>query len=833
MKKRFFNSTRIQNSLIIGKKNKFFSSLSSKKSPNTFLSSINRFKNLQSPKTSKKKKNKKSIKSTIKQSIRSDRSNRSEFYISIVENKSRQIGFCAFSIFTGKIIIGTITDNILYENSISTLLKIFPIEIFIPDSQKNSFFIVTLKKNFKDTKFNFLNSCYYNENKGFSLYMKTRFYKKSFDLDNNYLAFASLNALNSIFNSNEIQELKFELLELEIYEFNKFLIIDNNTLKDLEILVNSQNGKSKNCFFNLFRCRTLSGIRYLRGLLTQPFKDLSSISENIKFLNFISDNFSVFEILDRELSKFKNFDNITIKFLDQPNLESESSLLRLYSTIVDIKLFSDRYVFLYDLLIKKSETVINLFDFVKFRNKDHLKIIQEIIIFLEANFDFSVIKEKNNIKDNFVFFLKKDVSVFVDLSRYSYTKLFENLLELFEGYKNLIENSNLSNFKMHNTKKRKYHLRIKIKEPFKKFKEDLSSILKEELISGERKKKYFYFTTSNFSTLNNRIDKCNSEILLKTMDKVWLIYKKIQKNLPFLFEINFQISKLDSNLAIFELCQKNNYKCIPLFLENEKFKIFKIKNSLSPILPKKISTQNIIKQDYLSFDTSNTNILLGDINSGKTSYLKQIAYLTILAQIGSYLPCKNAILTPFSRLVGKFNNITNNELQITSDFGQDLLFFNKVDRWLKDDKGVSLILIDGFGNGTNSEELGCILKPVFFEFLKSVNHFTFFASCKFEVFFAILPIDGLRVRFIKEFFVCDKFEKGFVKNEFFFGNDCFRKLFEENICKESVLEFENSGNKKAKVMEDCVEKFCEYLNDQEVDLNEIKNQLQKIFSYRL
>ena len=688
---------------------------------------------------------------------------------------------------------------------------------------------MTLRKNFNGTKFNFLDSCFYNESKGFSLYMKTRFYKKSFDLDNNYLAFASLNALNSIFNSNEIQELKFELLELEIYEFNKFLIIDSNTLKDLEILVNSQNGKSKNCFFNLFRCRTLSGIRYLRGLLTQPFKDLLSISQNIKFLNFLTDNFSIFELLDKELFKFRNFDNITIKFLDQPNLESESSLLRLYSTIADIKLFSDRYVFMYNLLIKKNETVNNLFDFVRFKNKEHLKVIKEIIEFLENNFDFSVIKEKNNIKDNFVFFLKKDVSVFVDLSRYSYTKLFENLLELFEGYKNLIESSNFSglNFKMHNTKKRKYHLRIKIKEPFQNFKNELITALNEDIISGERKKNYFYFTTSNFSTLNNRIDKCNSEILLKTMDKVWLIYKKIQKNLPFLFEINFQISKLDASLAIFELCKKYNYKCIPLFLENEEFKILNIEDSFSPILLKKENINNIKKQNYLSYDTSNINILLGDINSGKTSYLKQIAYITILSQIGSYLPCKNAVLIPFSRLISKFNNITNNELQITSDFGQDLLFFNKIDRWLKNDKGVSLILIDGFGNGTNPEELGYILKPILIEFLKSVNHFTFFTSCKFEVFLSFLPMDGIKLKFIKDFEIREEFENS-IGQEFFFCNETFRGFFEENICNENIKNFCKRKDKRIDIFEECVKKFCSYLNDQEIDLNDIKKELRKI-----
>lgn len=60
---------------------------------------------------------------------------------------------------------------------------------------------------------------------------------------------------------------------------------------------------------------------------------------------------------------------------------------------------------------------------------------------LKYYFDFSLVNEKNRDAHSFIFLLKKDVSLEVDLMRISFTKIYENLLTVFENYKQRIKSN--------------------------------------------------------------------------------------------------------------------------------------------------------------------------------------------------------------------------------------------------------------------------------------------------------------------------------------------------------------------------------------------------------
>ncbi|KAK4047164.1 MutS protein msh4 [Microbotryomycetes sp. JL201] len=131
------------------------------------------------------------------------------------------------------------------------------------------------------------------------------------------------------------------------------------------------------------------------------------------------------------------------------------------------------------------------------------------------------------------------------------------------------------------------------------------------------------------------------------------------------------------------------------------------------------------KSDTYANDASNFQIITGANMSGKTTYLKQIALLQIMAQIGSFVPAEYASFRLVDTLLTRLGNDDSIEASL-STFAQEMSTMAMILGALETSER-SLIIVDELGRGTSPEE-GVGLAHAIAEELIHAKAFCFFAS---------------------------------------------------------------------------------------------------------
>ena len=156
------------------------------------------------------------------------------------------------------------------------------------------------------------------------------------------------------------------------------------------------------------------------------------------------------------------------------------------------------------------------------------------------------------------------------------------------------------------------------------------------------------------------------------------------------------ISRLDLFTSFATLSVKNNY--VKPILTNDK--VLKIKKGRHPVVERLLpSTEKFIPNDItMHADVNQIHLLTGPNMAGKSTYLRQLGLIVIMAQIGCFVPAKSATLGVTDKLftrVGASDNLAGGE----STF---LVEMNEASNILNNATDKSLILLDEVGRGTST-----------------------------------------------------------------------------------------------------------------------------------
>ena len=156
------------------------------------------------------------------------------------------------------------------------------------------------------------------------------------------------------------------------------------------------------------------------------------------------------------------------------------------------------------------------------------------------------------------------------------------------------------------------------------------------------------------------------------------------------------VSRLDCLCGFAELARKENYTQ-PLL--NDSFQL-EIKDGRHPVIEKQLpEDEDYIANDvFLDRETQQIIMITGPNMSGKSALLRQTALITILAQIGCFVPAKEAHLGIVDKIftrVGASDNISMGESTFMVEMNETASILNNMsDR--------SLILLDEIGRGTST-----------------------------------------------------------------------------------------------------------------------------------
>lgn len=171
--------------------------------------------------------------------------------------------------------------------------------------------------------------------------------------------------------------------------------------------------------------------------------------------------------------------------------------------------------------------------------------------------------------------------------------------------------------------------------------------------------------------------------------------KDLAKELPRLKALSDTIAMVDVYSALAFLAWQNHY-CKPLFSDERDLKI---EGGRHPVIEKLMDEQEFIPNDTeLDYPNTLVALITGPNMAGKSTYLRQVGLLVIMAQMGSYVPAKSMKLPIFDRVftrVGASDNLAQGQSTFLVEMIETANILNSATHQ-------SLILLDEIGRGTST-----------------------------------------------------------------------------------------------------------------------------------
>ena len=165
------------------------------------------------------------------------------------------------------------------------------------------------------------------------------------------------------------------------------------------------------------------------------------------------------------------------------------------------------------------------------------------------------------------------------------------------------------------------------------------------------------------------------------------------EHLPALQDTAAAVAEADVLSALAETAQFHRH-CRPVLTSDTAFRVT---NGRHPVLEQTLTETKFVPNDTdLDPDTARVQILTGPNMAGKSTYIRQIALIAIMAQIGAYVPADEAVIGLVDRVfcrVGASDDISRGQSTFMVEMSETALILNHA-------TARSLVILDEIGRGT-------------------------------------------------------------------------------------------------------------------------------------
>ena len=195
--------------------------------------------------------------------------------------------------------------------------------------------------------------------------------------------------------------------------------------------------------------------------------------------------------------------------------------------------------------------------------------------------------------------------------------------------------------------------------------------------------------------MENQILGAEEKVIKLELEAFHQVREAIAKNVKRLQKTAEVISTLDVLTSFAEVAEEMNY-CKP---EIDKSGIIDIKEGRHPVIEKMLQAGEFIQNDtYLDEESNRLAIITGPNMAGKSTYMRQVALITLMAQVGSFVPATTAQIGVVDKIftrVGASDDLSMGQ----STFMVEMM---EVATILKEATKNSLVILDEIGRGTST-----------------------------------------------------------------------------------------------------------------------------------
>lgn len=200
----------------------------------------------------------------------------------------------------------------------------------------------------------------------------------------------------------------------------------------------------------------------------------------------------------------------------------------------------------------------------------------------------------------------------------------------------------------------------------------------------------------------------------------------LQQLLPFIMalqRIADALAQLDCLVALAEHAQRNQW-CAPQLVAES---VLSITQGRHPVVENQI--ERFIANDC-DFNTDRKLLLITGPNmGGKSTYMRQVALITLLAYIGSYVPASNAIIGPIDRIftrIGAADDLAGGRSTFMVEMTESAAILHAATEH-------SLVLMDEVGRGTSTFDGLALAWAIARQLITQTKSYTLFATHYFEL----------------------------------------------------------------------------------------------------
>lgn len=476
---------------------------------------------------------------------------------------------------------------------------------------------------------------------------------------------------------------------ISYYEPTKFMIMDINTRTNLEINETIRSKNKKGALIGILdKTQTSMGGRLLKKWLEQPLLDIKQIRNRLNIVEFFTNNLMTMDDLRRLLRNIYDIERLASK-ISTSNCNGRDFLSLKYS-------------------IKELPDTIDLLSRC---NNEQLKKLSKKIDNLEDVYALinSSINEEAPVTIKEGGLIKLGYNSALDELKESSLKSKEWLsnLELVEKEKTGIKNLKIGYNRVYGYYFDVTKSNLKLVPNY--------FIRKQTLTNSER------YYTKELEEMQAKIIGSEERALELEYEIFLDIRNKVKNEIRRLQVVSKYIATLDVLSSFAFVANSNGY--IKPDINNKG--ILDIEDGRHPVVEATIENNQFIPNDtYLNTNNNMLQIITGPNMAGKSTYMRQVAIITLLAQIGSFVPAKNANISIVDRIftrIGASDNLSQGE----STF---MVEMNEVSNIIMSATSNSLIILDEVGRGTSTYDGLSIAWAVVEYIVKNIKAKTLFAT---------------------------------------------------------------------------------------------------------
>lgn len=458
------------------------------------------------------------------------------------------------------------------------------------------------------------------------------------------------------------------------------MMADLSTVRSLELVQNLTNPKSKDCLFGLLNeTLTPMGGRLLRSNILQPLTNEETLGTRYDALEELSTKEEMFHAVRQALKPFLDVDRMLTKLIlisTQPSLtDTEQSV----NNVIMLKHFVTLIRPVFEALTGARSIMLQ--EIRNLCSAENIDPVQDLIA--EAlNEDTTYAKQPLDLRNQRTYAVRSGVNGLLDVARQTYK---EAMTDTLQHITDLGEEHNLPlQTKFDNP--RQFYIRLRA--------EDLEARdLPGVFINVFRKKDNIECQTLELLKRNQKISDAHTEVILMSDKTVQALIADVRQHMGSLFRICEGVAMLDMLASFAHLVSTQDY------VRPQLSDTLAIRAGRHPIR-EKIQEAKYVPNDVYATQQKRFQIITGCNMSGKSTYIRSVALMQVMAQVGSFVPAQYASFPIIRQLFARVSlddNIEANVSTFAAEMREAAFILRNID-------GQSVAIVDELGRGTSTRD---------------------------------------------------------------------------------------------------------------------------------